>query len=761
LARKYPAILALGAVISGIVLADIFEITSWVLLFAALSLALLACILYFARRPSMAGVFALLCLTAFSAFEYTYRFRTYPPGHIVHFIDDDRRYTVFGTVSDWPVIKNQRTSLIISVDSVSSEGRIRRGLGKLLLNLQTETTAIQYGDRIRFEAKLHSIKGGKNTSGFDYRRYLNMKGVFAAAYLPHHYSLQIDPVGPAHFYRVVERVRAYIVKTFKRTLGPEAAALASGFLIGDTRDISHEVYGFFRDSGTLHLLAVSGSNVGLVVVLFSFLLRASPLKSVGRNILLLAIIGFFSFLAYNQPSVVRAAVMASLVLIGRTLQRKVELNNIIASAALIILIVRPTELYDVGFQLSFVTAWGLIFFVPRASRIFQRIKTRWHYKLLVFPLMVCVVAQVVSLPLCAYYFQRLPLIAFLSNLVIVPLVSIIVLGELVLLLVYLLLPPVGVFFGSFLNPLLSATIFLLGFFGSGELNVLLTHRIAGFPLLLYYIFLILLSYSVYSSRTRRFAVLYLLLIGNCFAVYALLLGQPLPRVTIFSVPGGLISVNQLGRSQVVLSDLPQREYILSERIVKPFLISRNIVNPDVIALSADYRTLKESSYFLNRDGLSRLYLPSASRNTFRDICEVDSMVGVERTVYYGDSPIPDVRSDIDLWLSQGILLCRLDSSAIVFAGSQDKSALLSRVAEVCPADLILVKPTVLKRDIELLCSRPQSPFQLVVCNRLSRPARILLAAENPLSERCPPILETSQTGPVELVAKKGRFLRSD
>ncbi|UCD94550.1 MAG: ComEC family competence protein, partial [Candidatus Zixiibacteriota bacterium] len=302
MARKYPAILALGAVISGIVLADIFDIFSWVLLFTALSLALLACILYFAQRPFMAGLAALVGLTVFSAFEYTYRFKTYPPGHIVHFIDDEKTYTVFGVVSDWPAIKNHRTSLIVSVDSIASDRQIRNGMGKLQLNLQTETTAIQYGDRICLEAKLYSIKGGKNPTGFDYRRHLGMKGVFAAAYLPHHYSLQVDPVGPAHFYRIVGGVRVGIIQSFEKALEPEAAALASGFLIGDTRNISREIYRFFRDSGTLHLLAVSGSNVGLVVILFSFLLRASPLKSIWRNILLLAIIGFFSFLAYNQPS---------------------------------------------------------------------------------------------------------------------------------------------------------------------------------------------------------------------------------------------------------------------------------------------------------------------------------------------------------------------------------------------------------------------------------------------------------------------------
>lgn len=742
--------------VTGIVLADTFDIASWIYLFSALCLVPFLIVLYFKGRIYLTGILGLVCLAALSGFSYSFRFKTYPPGHIVHYVDDEQKYMIFGTVNDWPVIRNNRTSLIISVDSVAHQGRVKRGIGCLLLNLQTETTALSYGDRIYFESRLYSIKGGRNPAGLDYRRYLNLKNVFAVAYLPHQYNLQIDRVGPGHFYRVVRSVRNYITGTFRNTLDPDAAALASGFLIGETKDISRKIYDRFRDSGTLHLLAVSGSNVGLVIVLFVFLLKASPLTPVRRTILLLMVIIFFSFLAYNQPSVVRAAVMASLVLLGKALQRKIDLNNIIASAALIILVFKPTELFDIGFQLSFATAWGLIFFVPRVMKIFKHVRTKMYFKVLLFPLIICVVSQLVSLPLCAYYFQRLPVVAFVSNLVIVPLVSIIVLGELVLLLTNLILPLAGIFIGSLVNPFISLTLYLLELFGSGKLNVLLTARISGLPLILYYLFLVILSCSLFSKQARRLSILYLLLVANGFVILGAFAAKSEPSVTIFSVPGGIISVNRINRPQVVLINLPSKDYVITERIVEPFLAARQIRNPDIIALSGDYPTVREAVSLLKKNRLSNIYLPASSRFQFLDLCILDSINCDSATVsYYGGSMIPDGLHEYDAILLKRLLLYEFDSCTIVFAGNGGRAEQLAPLFETGGTKLVLVKPIITEEDLSFTGTVTGHSLQFIVCNRVTKKARQLILRREMVGESCPAILETSQVGAVELDIESG------
>jgi len=760
MAKKYPAIFALAAVITGILLADHFNIPSWIFLFSGLILLIVLISLYYKGKFQIAGVAALICLAVISSFGYTFRMKTYPPGHIIHFVDDDQKYTVFGTVADWPVIKNYYTNIIISVDSIGLGGEVKRGIGRLLIHLGIETTDFQYGDRIYFDSRLNSIKGGQNPTGFDYRRYLNLKGVFAVAYLPHQYNIRIDRLDRRHLYRITGKIRNYIIDTFKRTLDTNSSALASGFLIGDTRNIPTEIYDCFRDSGTLHLLAVSGSNVGLVVMMFIFLLKASPMKRHGKTILLLLIIFIFSNLAFNQPSVVRAAVMASLVLIGKYMQRRIELNNIIALTALIILLVKPTELFDVGFQLSFATAWGLIFLLPAVSGFFRSVQNRLYYKILIFPFLICVIAQLVSLPMSAYYFQRMPMISFVSNLIIVPLVSIIVIGSLILLLASLILPFFGSFVGSLLNPLISGTLYFIRQFGSEKLNVILQHQVTGVPVILFYILLIMLSFSIYSKRARRLTLLYLFIAANGLVISGLMSGGEDNRLTIFSLSKGIVSVNRGVQSQVVLCNLPPKEYLISEKIIEPYLANLRIKNPDLIALSVGYQTIKEASYLVNTNKLSKLYLPRTSRSAFMDILNVEAPVyDSARIEFYDSLSTPIDLEKADMILSNGMLLYVFDSSMIIFLNNAQGLEILSDLPSVNDKEKIVIKPFITKEDLSYLSGDMVHNVRAIICNKAYRSEWLLISGQSKESENIPRIIQASQSGAVELIIRKGAIWR--
>jgi len=743
-------------VVAGIVVADIFDIASWVFLFFALSLIPVLIFLYLRKRTLAAGIVGLLCLAALTAFGFAFRLKTFPPGHILHFVDDGQKYTIFGRVDDWPSITDHRTSLIIDVDSIALGRSMRKGQGRLLLTLQTETTALSHGDRLFFESKLYSIKGGKNPSGFDYRRYLNLRGVYATAYLPNHLALRIDRIGASHFYRLVEGIRGEIIGVFEKTLDTNSAAIASGFLIGETRNISAEIYSLFRDSGTLHLLAVSGSNVGLVVILFAFLLGSSPMKRTGRTILLLLIIFLFSFLAHNEPSVVRAAIMASLVLMGKYFQRRIEFNNIIAATALIILVYAPTQLYDVGFQLSFATAWGLIFFVPKTTRLFQPIKTKWQYRFLIFPLLVCIIAQLVSLPLSAFYFQRLPAVSFLSNLLIVPLVGMIVIGQLVLLLTYLLLPIIGLFVGSLLNPFLELTRYLLTLFGSGKLNLPVGHAVSGLVLVAYYIFLVLLSYSIFSKAARRLAVFCVLIFTNLFVLLSIPMEKHSDRLTILSTPGGIVSVFQGSRAQIVMSDLPPREYSVMEKIVEPYLGSLSIRPADIIALSLDYSTMREASYFLDSEDSCAIHIPVSSRNLFNSIRKKDGLGrGLQKVIFYDSSLSFDGMGGQGVFLTGQSVIYRWDSSAIVFTRNNAPFAFSSKWLQPNTGRLILIKPVIGEEEL-LHFGKNVKNIYAIICNRVSSKAKRLLRDSTSRSDYFPRVIETSQVGAVQLIIDKGQ-----
>jgi len=759
MARNYPAIFALIAVVLGILTADMCSIPSWIYLFLGFILLIVLIALYYKQKGAVVGVVALVCLAILSAYGYSFRMKTYPPGHVCHFVDNDVRYTIYGTIDDWPTVREHSTDIIIHVDSIGLSNEIKRGRGRLLVRIGTETTELRYGDRIYFDSRLYSIKGGKNPTGFDYRRYLNLKGVFGVAYLPHQYFIQIDPVDRGRFSRMVGEIRKYIIDTFKKTLDSNASALASGFLIGDTRDIPTEIYNRFRDSGTLHLLAVSGSNVALVLIVFLFLLRVSPMKSWSRTVILLMIIFIFSNLAFNQPSVVRAALMASLVLIGKFLQRRIELNNIIALTAFIILLVKPTELFDVGFQLSFATAWGLILLVPYTIRLFRPIRRKLYFKILIVPFLVCAIAQLVSLPMSAYYFQRMPMISFVSNLIVVPLVSLIVVGSLVLLFAALLLPILGIFIGSLLNSLINMTLYFINIFGSEQVSVLLQYQVTGFTVILYYIFLVLVFISIYSKKTRRLALLYVLLIVNGLLVFGLVKAKDDGSFTIFSVSKGIVSVYRAEQSQVVLSNLPMKDYLVSEKIIEPYLANRGIKYYDLISLSDDYQTLRNISYLHKNKNVSEMYLPQTARNMAGDIFLIEGITyDSSRIKYFVNSTSDTTINQDGIYLSGGMLKYEFDSSTVLFLDNDVEPGLYSGFLKNQGKNIIIVKPILKQSDYIIMNSVSSPMVGMIICSRIDNEVESEITKNESAGKSTPRIVNTSQSGAVEIVIRDGRAM---
>jgi len=234
--------------------------------------------------------------------------------------------------------------------------------------------------------------------------------------------------------KVVIPLRGYILDLFRKQIRGSERYLIAGFLIGETRFIPRQIYERFKDTGTLHLLAVSGSNVALVTGTVMLLFRLAGLPRRLLFALSLVVIVIFCQLSFNQPSVIRASLMIGLVLVGKIVYRKGSLVNIVAVAALLILLYDPLMLFDIGFQLSFVAAFSLVYFLKHMLPRHRR-RSRWKRWVLDYGLMIVlssIVVQMMVAPILAHYFGRIPLITFLSNLVVIPVSSVAVVLSLLL-----------------------------------------------------------------------------------------------------------------------------------------------------------------------------------------------------------------------------------------------------------------------------------------------------------------------------------------
>ncbi|UCG60599.1 MAG: ComEC family competence protein [Candidatus Zixiibacteriota bacterium] len=646
--RRFPSVFLLVFVISGIVLADLSRIPSA----AFLLLCLLSCLTGFfvlgPPRERLAAVLFAVSLAAFSAFHFAVRYYDLGPNHVARLAENPRQFHIFGRVADWPDLKMDRTEIKISVDSVPDAGLFHVS-GCVLLRISDTTTVLQRGDRVEFYGRIYPIR--KSAPPFDYGRYLNMKGVFGTVYLSTLLDVRIDQRNRYGILAHVDQLRDAIRNILYRNLSPTSAALACGFLIGETRNIPTQVYQRFRDSGTLHLLAVSGSNVALILLFFVLFLRPLAVSPVRRAIILLSIILTFSLLSYGEPSVVRAAVMAALVIIAGLLQRRHDLNNVIAVAATIILLADPAQLFDIGFQLSFVIAWGLIFILPRITELFQTVQSRWWYRWLIFPFLVSTVAQVCSIGIIGFYFERVPLISPLANLIIVPLVSIAVMGVLVVLLAHLLLPSLGLFAGAWLDILLKLTLVLVRALGSETMPSLKVPDTPMWMVASFYLFLLLTILALRRIRLRR-AVLVVSLVALNAGLLAAILSkrnsQGMVTITLFQVPGGITAVVQPSESRtadMVITGMDTRQYSVCSRIIKPqlFRLGVNKIG-SVFVLAAEFDAARDILQMAISDSVRNVYVEQQLRTSFLDALDLAPtpepecrIVSLGRTAGYADS----------------------------------------------------------------------------------------------------------------------------
>ncbi len=623
--RKFPSIIILVCIVVGIALADQSRLPSWVWL-AMGTVSTMAGLLRMHHPDSrLTTVLFGLSLLFLSAFSYNIRYREPGPNHLANQVDARQQYHIFGTVSDWPDLKSDRTELKIEIDSLVTR-RTQIVNGAILLRISDTTTSLQRGDRLEFTGRIYPLQSTGSSATFDYRRYLNLKGVFGIVYLPTLLDVRIDKGNHYSVFPLVDNLRNKIREYLYTDLSPSSAAMATGFLIGETRNIPTEVYQRFRDSGTLHLLAVSGSNVAIVLLFFLVLMRPLSLTAGRRAAVLVSIIVLFTLLSYEEPSVVRASIMAMMVITAGLLQRRYSLNNIIAATAVIILLFDPAQLFDVGFQLSFVTAWGLIIVLPVMADFFKPVRNRWWYRWLVFPLMVSVVAQICSMGIIVYYFGRVPLISPLANLVIVPLVSVAVVGVLVLLLAHFILPLLGAFFGSFLNLLLTLIAVLVQHLGGESMPSATVSNAPLWGVLCFYGFLLLAIWSVSRKAVRRVFAYASLIMVNVLLLAGVVnssasIGDP--KITLFTIPGGVVAtVSSIGcdEADMIVSGIHGRNYPVDSRIIQPQLKALGVGSiRNLFVLTAAYDGLDDLLRLSDEYRVKRIFVSKKHSAGFREV----------------------------------------------------------------------------------------------------------------------------------------------
>jgi competence protein ComEC len=338
-----------------------------------------------------------------------------------------------------PTTYNQRYyAELIKIDSI-------RVSGTLLINLskKSQQTNFNVNEKILTSTFFQEINEPLNPYQFNYKKYLKRLGIYHQVFLRDQIILAI-PQSPNSITDYAETIREALNKRLQKLpFKPIELAFIKALLLGQRQDITADVYEDYAKAGAVHILAISGLHIGILLLILQFIMKPLLYFRHGkfvRLLLILCVLWSFAIIAGLSPSVVRAVMMFSLFAIVRGLKRTSNSLNYLAVSAFILLLIHPRFCFDVGFQLSYAAVASIIIVKPVLDK-WWRIK-HWIGNWFLDLLKVSIAAQIGVLPLSLYYFHQFPGLFFVTNMVVIPcLIVILGLGILMLVLIGIHQPP--------------------------------------------------------------------------------------------------------------------------------------------------------------------------------------------------------------------------------------------------------------------------------------------------------------------------------
>jgi ComEC/Rec2-related protein len=307
---------------------------------------------------------------------------------------------------------------------------------KVLLILPSDSIGIskKVDDELLVWAQPESVPPPLNPHQFDYKAYLEKQGIQYQIRAKQNDFLTLENSSQTLFGMASNFRESIIGKLKTYDFGKEELGVIQALLLGQRDGISEDTYNNYINAGAVHILAVSGLHVGILLLLLQFLL--SPLERLrsGKTLKLVIIatlLWAYAFIAGLSPSIVRAVTMFSFLAYAMHLNRPTNSFNIIALSMLFILLIKPLFLFQVGFHMSYAAVFAIVWIYPKMQRFWYPenyfLQKIWQL------LSVSVAAQLGVLPISLFYFHQFPALFFVTNLLIIPFLGLILgLGILVI-----------------------------------------------------------------------------------------------------------------------------------------------------------------------------------------------------------------------------------------------------------------------------------------------------------------------------------------
>ncbi|MEQ9423604.1 MAG: ComEC/Rec2 family competence protein [Cyclobacteriaceae bacterium] len=330
-----------------------------------------------------------------------------------------------GNVAALPEQKGDFVRAELSLQYLLFDNSIEPADGKVLIYVKRDTLhkkPLKYGDDLIVRSTPNGINGPTNPGEFNFASYWGQKGIYLQDFIEFD---EITILGNSPQFLVLAKaydIRQYCKETITESIdGQHEEAIVLALVLGIKEGLDNTIKEAYAAAGAMHVLAVSGLHVGILYLFILYLFR--PIRNYRFGNLITGLVSLLILWTYAlvtgfSPSVQRAVVMFSIFIIGRLIKRQRNIYNSLAFSAFILLLINPLMLFEVGFQLSYLAVFGIVFLQPKLYRLWSPrywiINKGWEITC------VSIAAQLATFPLGLYYFHQFPTLFLLSNLAVIP-----------------------------------------------------------------------------------------------------------------------------------------------------------------------------------------------------------------------------------------------------------------------------------------------------------------------------------------------------
>jgi len=372
--------------------------------------------------------------------------QTLPNYHIYRFTPyKGAEVSLRGVIISDPQTRNKRTTFVFKAKEI-----ISHKINKVCGNAQVVAfrgNKFSYGQELLLRGKLYRPMNFGSGKRFSYRDYLKQQGIyslFSAKNIKYLRDSQASPIQGFAFW-----LKHKTQEIMRRHISGVPVAVLEAMILGERRDIPAYLNTAMMHTGTIHILVVSGFNVGIVAFIALLFLKIMRIPRKPRYSITILLLIIYCLMTGASVPVVRATIMGIAILLGKLLKREANIYNSLSLSALIILIFNPEQLFNIGFQLSFASVLAIICFYPKLYALFplslRKIKSiNW----IIQAFSVSLSAWLGTIGLIAYYFNIFSNIGIFANMIIAPYASLITTCGLSLVFISIIIPPLAIFFAA-------------------------------------------------------------------------------------------------------------------------------------------------------------------------------------------------------------------------------------------------------------------------------------------------------------------------